>query len=320
MLCYHYSMSENILDKEGICDKTVDIEAPSAPPPPKTIKHVICSGGGVTGLCFYGALKSLNTRGIWSFNNLQSIYGTSVGALISTIICLDYDWETLDTYLIKRPWENVFKMDMYTILDSFTKKGVFDYRVFVEIFSPLFKGKDISLDVTMSEFFEITGKELHIYVVEVNRFEVVDISYKTHPEWKVLESVYTSCAIPLIFAPFFKDDQCFCDGGVLMNYPVEYCISNGADIDEILGIKGYRETSKNITPDHSLFDYIIHFANKTHKRLLQSSNDKSITHEILIPIHDTTIQRICDIALSMDERVALIEEGVKITENFVSLL
>lgn len=304
-----------IMSLEENQDTTEDITIEEKKAPVKKIKHIICSGGGVTGLSFYGALRNLNTKGVWNIEDIESIYGTSVGALISVVICLNYDWNTLDDYFIKRPWGNVFKMDMYAIIELFQKKGVFDYNVFVEIFSPLFKAKDISVDVTMKEFFEINNIDLHIFVMEFNEFEVVDISYKTHPDWKVIDAVYASCAVPLIFAPFFKDDTCYCDGGILINYPVEFCIKNGANVDEILGIRGNIEYDKKILPENSLIDYIVHLVIRTHRKLLYDPK-KIIKNEIILPIKVITVQLILDIALSIEERIKLIEEGVKFTEGF----
>ena len=101
----------------------------------------------------------------------------------------------------------------------------------------------------------------------------------------------------------------------MINYPVEFCIQNGANLDEILGIRGHRENDKKILPEHSLFDYIVHLAKKTHKRLLYNPK-KIIKNEIIIPIRETTIQLIRDIAVSVEERINLIEEGVKITDIF----
>ena len=144
----------NIIDKT---DTIEDITVEEKQAPIKKIKHIICSGGGVTGLSFYGALRNLNKKGIWNIEDIESIYGTSVGSLVSVVVSLNYDWKTLDEYFIKRPWGNVFKLDMYTILETFQRKGVFDYNVFIEIFSPLFKGKDISVDITMKEFFELNN-------------------------------------------------------------------------------------------------------------------------------------------------------------------
>jgi predicted acylesterase/phospholipase RssA len=47
-----------------------------------------------------------------NLENIKSIYGTSMGAIIGTILVLNYDWETIDDYLIKRPWNNIYKFDL----------------------------------------------------------------------------------------------------------------------------------------------------------------------------------------------------------------
>ena len=71
------------------------------------IKHIVICGGGPTGLLSYGALKYLAQQGFWTHDNVETIYGTSVGALIGAMLCLKHEWTTLDDYLIKRPWEKV---------------------------------------------------------------------------------------------------------------------------------------------------------------------------------------------------------------------
>ena len=80
---------------------------------PEIIRHIVCSGGGVTGFSFYGILKECYARGIWKVENIQTIYGTSVGSIFAVILALNYDWQTMDDYLIKRPWQNVFKFNLY---------------------------------------------------------------------------------------------------------------------------------------------------------------------------------------------------------------
>ena len=50
-----------------------------------TIKHLVFSGGGPAGLVLYGAAKQLNNV-YWNLKNIESIYGTSIGAYIGIII------------------------------------------------------------------------------------------------------------------------------------------------------------------------------------------------------------------------------------------
>ena len=94
------------------------------------IRHLVISGGSVNGLLMYGALKHMNMQDppLWRHSDLTSIYATSVGTMIATMICLGFDWETLDTYIINRPWEDVFNVEegeqnAHTYLEKEKKKN-----------------------------------------------------------------------------------------------------------------------------------------------------------------------------------------------------
>jgi len=152
-----------------------------------TIKHLVISGGGINGFVFYGVLKETCHQNIWNMNYSKTIYCTSIGSVLAVMLSLKYDWPTIDDYLIKRPWHQVYKFDMYSIMDSFQKRGIFNVKVIEETFLPLFKGKDVSIDITMKEFYEMSGIELHIITTETNEFVKVDISHKTHPDWRVVD-------------------------------------------------------------------------------------------------------------------------------------
>ena len=67
-----------------------------------TIKHLVIAGGGPIGLQFMGAIEHLNKTGFWLRENIESIYATSIGTFIGTFICLNYDWDTINKYIIDR--------------------------------------------------------------------------------------------------------------------------------------------------------------------------------------------------------------------------
>jgi len=83
------------------------------------IKHLVISGGGPIGLQFLGVLEHLNEQNIWKFEDIESIYATSIGTIIGAFICLKYDWQTLNTYIIDRPWHDAFKLNGKQIFDAF---------------------------------------------------------------------------------------------------------------------------------------------------------------------------------------------------------
>ena len=275
------------------------------------IKHLVISGGGIIGFSFYGLLRETHKDGIWNIDNIQTIYGTSVGAILGVVIALKYDWETIDDYLIKRPWQNVYKFSMDSILLAIHSKGILDKKIIDDTFSPLFKGKDISINVTLKEFFEITNIELHIFSIDVNTFNLIDFSYKTHPDWLVTDAVYCSCSLPILFQPLIKDNICYCDGGFIANYPVKQCVDNGANPDEIFGMcrsSIFDDTTK-INENSTLFDYILNLLYKTIDKVLNIKKTISIKKEVFIKCPPLSIYDIYETASSMEKRLELISMG-----------
>ena len=129
-----------------------------------TIKHLVISGGGAAGFSYYGVLKQTQIRGLWNTENIKSIYATSAGTIIAVILSLGYDWNTIDDYIVKRPWHKVFKFELSMGLKSILNQGIFDINVLQETFKPLFKGKDIPIDISLLDFYERTNKEIHFFI------------------------------------------------------------------------------------------------------------------------------------------------------------
>ena len=305
--------------EEDILEEILEDTAEPSPPPPKKIKHLVIPGGGGTGFVSYGALRESHKQGKWNIADIETIYGTSIGAIFAVVLCLKYDWDVIDDYLIKRPWHRVFKLDIYNILDSFQKKGIFNIQVMEEMFKPLFKGLDIPITVTFQELYDITKIEIHTFCVDLKRFEPVDMSYKTHPEWKVVDAVYASACLPILFSPFEKDGCKYLDGGFFLNYPIQPCIDNGADIDEILGIMQRPKTESHDLPSESnLFDYILMIFHNTIAFVLShKTNYIRIKNEIEIQSSVISIYNIVELISSSDERIKYINNGV---EAFVQSL
>jgi predicted acylesterase/phospholipase RssA len=72
------------------------------------IKHIVISSGGPAGHMMYSILKTLNLNGVWNISDIKTIYGSSIGSFAAILIALKYEWEVMDDYLIKRPWEKIF--------------------------------------------------------------------------------------------------------------------------------------------------------------------------------------------------------------------
>jgi len=231
-----------------------------------TIKHLVIAGGGPIGLQFLGTLEHLNEQEFWKLEDIESIYATSIGTFIGTCICLKYDWQTLNTYLIDRPWHDAFKLNGKQIFDAFYNKGLYDKKIIEIVFKPLLEAKDLSLNITLKEFYEYSKIEFHFYAFELNTFETEDISYKTHPDLLLVQAIFMSSSLPGIFAPVCTNNNCYIDGGVMANYPLMHCLKDHPNSDEILGVTFYRDYLKPdayknniITEESSVIDLSIGF-------------------------------------------------------------
>ena len=149
----------------------------------------------------------------------------------------------------------------------------------------------------------------------MNRFESVDISYKTHPEWNVIEAVYASCSIPTIFSPIIEDDKCYIDGGFFNNYPLKKCLENVEERDTILGISignpvEEDEVKTIINNDSTFLDFTSVLLNRIIKNIIFTNEDAGIIkYEVSFFTQVTTLDSMMKLVSSKEQRREFIEMG-----------
>jgi predicted acylesterase/phospholipase RssA len=266
-------------------------------------------------------IQELERKEYLNMQNIESIYGTSAGAIIGVMLSLKFDWDTINDYIIKRPWQDVFPIKVQNILDAYTKKGIFDIKTIEKCFKPLFAAKDIPLDINMEDFYNLTKIELHIFSFEINEYKVVDISYKTFPKLEILKAIQMTCALPVLVTPVFIDDKCFIDGGVGCNYPLSFCIDSGKEPDEILGFKNkYSDEKSNINAESSLLDYILNFLFKAVLNVHNNYVQPIIKNEVICDTSHLTIDMFKSALTSIDVRRELFEKGTLSANKFLDSL
>ena len=279
------------------------------------IKHIVMSGGGICGFAFYGYLREMEKEGKWKIEEIKSIYGTSVGAVFAVFIALKsyFDWEILDNYLINRPWEELFEFNIGRIIYSIKNIGLLDQNCIREIYKPLFLAIDISLNITIKEFHELTGIDIHIIVSKIcdfknprnSTFILENMCSKTHGDWKLLDAVYCSACLPILFQPYIIENDYYIDGGLLCNYPLSLCIQDlyGDDktpnTDEILGLCAAEEQDDSNKID-TLFDYILILLNNMWHKITMKR--ETIKNQIVVKTPTINIKDIYDTAKNPETR------------------
>jgi Patatin-like phospholipase len=289
-----------------------------------TIKHIVISGGGPTGISTVGTLQHLEESGFWKHDDLESIYATSIGSVIAVLLAMRFDWTTINDYIIKRPWKDVYKISVNDIFDAYSKKGVFDGQCFDVFFKPFFDAQDISLDITTLEFYERFKIELHFFALELNNFELTNISYKTFPNIRILTAIHMSCALPLVITPVIMDGACYVDGGVVCNYPLSQCVEEqylSEKLEEILGLKNeYENVEKNnhiVTDASTIMEYSIHFISILMKNASFKNAEYVAPNEVKCVTESMTLDYLTNALESVDVRKELLETGVKSAQMFL---
>ena len=280
-----------------------------------TSKHLVIAGGGPSGLFTYGAAKYLAKENFWNIDDIETIYGTSIGAFIGAVIALKHEWDVLDDYIIKRPWEKLIELSPECLFKVWEEKGIFGDEFIREALKPLLEAQDLSLDITLKEFYDYSKIELHLFAVNINEcpLKPVNISYKTFPELSLIKAIYISSAIPFIFKPVIINNACYVDGGILVNFPLELCLNETkCNENEILAFKNIwliNEDNNTITEKTTIFSYWIYIL----KILIKQSSIKietSVPNTVNCIIEDVNgYEDWINILGSKESREKLIKKG-----------
>lgn len=273
------------------------------------IKHMVLSGGGPRGLRSYGIIKELHKKNFWSLQEIESFFCCSIGIFIILCIVLEYNWDDIDDFLIKRPWQEVFEFEPDDVFELYTSKGLFSKKVIIEVIKPLLSGKDLTIDITLKELYEFTNKKIFMTVTNMNEqyLKKEMISHETHPELKLVDAMAMTSCIPFLFEPIFYKGGCYLDGGIICNFPLIECMEyTNCKEEEILAIRFSIPNYPKINETTNILDFMNIFLKKTHNNLEEGHLYKNTKYTIICNVQ---ISSWSDILKDSELRRKLIHEG-----------
>lgn len=201
------------------------------------------------------------------------------------------------------------------------------FPIFEKVFEPVFKGKDISLEITLLEFYEYTQIEHHFFATQINgktSFDV-DFSYLTHPHWRLLDCVYASCCIPCFFEPFLHENHCYIDGAFFINYPLQPCIERVGleNSHSVLGIKQVvveDDLDQAITQDSTMMDVIWNIKDRLVERYMAEHTKQGKELEIPLFRNKDNLRTFFGAIESESARIALFQNGIDCFKKCVNSL
>lgn len=288
-----------------------------------TIKNLLISGGGINGMIFVGIIKKLIDEKYIDLNNVKTIYGASVGALLGLILCLKIEYNDIIKYLIDRPWHKAFnKIDLNaeTFFNVFTEKGIFDDKIIKIVMSNLFKAVDIDENITFKELYNYSNINLIISSVCMNTYELTEFSHETTPMIKVVDAVYCSSSIPFIFKPKYINNSFYMDSAFIKNYPVKN-ILNYCKNEEILGLSLLTpDEDIQINQDDDIFKFFYKITNKLLINFTRE-NEKILKNEIQVTVRNSVgNDKLWDFFCEKEERQKKFDIGLKKADFYLRTL
>jgi predicted acylesterase/phospholipase RssA len=204
-----------------------------------TIKHLVLSAGGLAGFPIIGILKELNNQNFFHINEVKTVHATSIGTILSTLLLLSDNFELVENYIVNRPWDKIFTIHPTSIINMWEEKGLLGDEIILEILKPFLQARDLNINITLKEFYDILNIELYFYTTNINTnpMESIELSYINFPDLELYKAIAMSSAFPLIFVPVIINNDCYIDGGALNHFPLNNCLKNNYNVDEILAIK-----------------------------------------------------------------------------------
>ena len=255
------------------------------------IKHIVFTGGGPVGMVEYGALKYLTEKKFIAHENIESLYSISVGGIIGLIYILNFEWAWMDDFLIKRPWNKLFNINYSSYINILYEKGLINKTFLINALEPLFLAKNIPLNITLLEFYNLTKIEFNIFACSLNDIKQIKFNYITNPNLELVDALYMSLSIPILFVPLYIDNCFYLDGAIIVGCPINQCIAEKkCSHDEILCFMNdkmqpidlsnnfynkYSDYSINntITNDANFFEYVFFLIKKLFLKISNFENE-----------------------------------------------
>ena len=140
------------------------------------IKCIVISGGGAMFFQMLGIFTEIIKNDTFDINNISDYYGCSAGSILSVMLALNHNIDTLNKYFIDRPWHNLIKTDIFQVLSSFNTCGIINKDILIKSYDPLFKAKDLDIStITLKDFYDKT-KKIFIFI-QLILLTVYSLSY-----------------------------------------------------------------------------------------------------------------------------------------------
>jgi len=190
----------------------------------ENVKYIVFSGGGQKGLLFMGAIKALRQHTNFEsiLKNARGFSGCSVGAIFAAMMIMGYTDEEMYEELspVVSSFDNIApQMDVSLFISRY---GFDDGSTLKKSISNIIEFKGFSPEINLKNFQRFFKAEISFNTTNLTTRENVILSASTFPDLKLVDAIFMSMCVPLLFAPVLYKENFYVDGGCMCNIPDIY--------------------------------------------------------------------------------------------------
>jgi predicted patatin/cPLA2 family phospholipase len=183
---------------------------------------LVISGGGIYGILVLGALQQCIDINTLDLTKIDLLVGTSVGSIICYLLILGF-YPTEIIHLIIRHRQQLDSLTSFNLVKLYNLEGGIQFTGIQQLLERITLDKTGTL-FTLKSLYEKYDKTLVCSAYNYTLKKVEYISHQTYPDMPCILACTASSSIPIIFERCLYGDNCFIDGGIYDNLPIDYPI------------------------------------------------------------------------------------------------
>lgn len=180
------------------------------------IDTLIFPGASSKGICYIGALFTLEKNNIINRNNIKNILACSSGSIFALMFILNYSYPILYKIIKKI---DLIDLNNFNEDEMFLDNGIINNERLSNIIKLLIKYKYNKTDITFKELYEKTKIKFIIKVYNLSLLKEEYIDYTNSENYSIIKTIQMSTCIPIIFKPIKYKNQFYIDGGIRNHIP-----------------------------------------------------------------------------------------------------
>lgn len=273
--------------------------------------NIVFGGGGIRGIAYIGSLTELEKMGILQY--IRNYAGSSVGALVASLISIGYTVQEIQEIMMTMDFSKIiddqfgFVRDFYNFLNKYGyASGDYIYK----LLGKYIKTKTGNADYTLTDLYRDKKIKLIITTTNLNTRAVeylsVDHSNPKYSQIPIRKAIRMSISIPFVFQPVYYNECYFCDGGVLMNYPI-HCFD-----EKTLGLKLVQDH-----PEKEEINNLYQYSYSYIETFLAENDRRSIEDHVKNTIFiKTKNYALSKFDLTLTEKEELMQQGKDAVKNY----